>query len=218
MADNIWSITLAPSIRQWFGSNETPVRQLGVVIRSADGSKKGTDGDSFVSVTDHLYKPFEPAAVRYASMPGGLQEGINLIDASTVTLVLYDKDKKGGHKDFAHVVGDFNDWKLSNESNSQMNRDDAAGCWWITLTGLQPTREYAFQYYVGTRAGRFFVWLMLIAVRYSIRITINTFPLLPTPMRKSIPRVLSALPLYSKYKGILMNGRLKTSGYPIKII
>ena len=26
VADNIWSITLAPSIRQWFGSNETPVR------------------------------------------------------------------------------------------------------------------------------------------------------------------------------------------------
>lgn len=166
VADNIWSITLAPSIRQWFGSNETPVRQLGVVIRSADGSKKGTDGDSFVSVTDHLYKPFEPAAVRYASMPGGLQEGINLIDASTVTLVLYDKDKKGGHKDFAHVVGDFNDWKLSNESNSQMNRDDAAGCWWITLTGLQPTREYAFQYYVGTRAGE----ILRLADAYSRKI------------------------------------------------
>ena len=124
------------------------------------------DGDSFVSVTDHLYKPFEPAAVRYASMPGGLQEGINLIDASTVTLVLYDKDKKGGHKDFAHVVGDFNDWKLSNESNSQMNRDDAAGCWWITLTGLQPTREYAFQYYVGTRAGE----ILRLADAYSRKI------------------------------------------------
>lgn len=152
-ADNIWSITLEPSIRQWFGSGETPVRQLGIVIRSADGSKKGLDGDSFVTVTDRLYKPFEPAAVKYASMPGGLQEGINPVDPSTVTLVLYDKDKKGGHKDFAHVVGDFNDWKLSNESNSQMNRDDAAGCWWITLTGLQPAREYAFQYYVGTREG-----------------------------------------------------------------
>ena len=121
VADNIWSITLEPSIRQWFGSGETPVRQLGIVIRSADGSKKGLDGDSFVTVTDRLYKPFEPAAVK--------------------------------HKDFAHVVGDFNDWKLSNESNSQMNRDDAAGCWWITLTGLQPAREYAFQYYVGTREG-----------------------------------------------------------------
>ena len=153
VADNIWSITLEPSIRQWFDSGETPVRQLGIVIRSADGSKKGLDGDSFVTVTDRLYKPFEPAAVKYASMPGGLQEGINPVDPSTVTLVLYDKDKKGGHKDFAHVVGDFNDWKLSNESNSQMNRDDAAGCWWITLTGLQPAREYAFQYYVGTREG-----------------------------------------------------------------
>lgn len=132
--------------------------------------------------------------------------------------MLYDKDKKGGHKDFAHVVGDFNDWKLSNESNSQMNRDDAAGCWWITLTGLQPTREYAFQYYVGTRAGE----ILRLADAYSRKIldpdNNKYFPLLPTPMQKSIPRVLSALPLYSKYKGILMNGRLKTSGYPIKII
>lgn len=156
VADNLWSITLAPSIRQWFGSGETPLRQLGIVIRNADGSKKGLNEDSFVPVTDQLYKPFEPGAVKYASIPNGLQEGINLIDQSTVTLVLYDKDKKGEHKDFAYVVGDFNDWKLSDDSNCQMNRDDVAGCWWITLTGLQSTREYAFQYYIGTRNGEAF--------------------------------------------------------------
>lgn len=37
---NIWSITLSPNIREWFGSGKTPVNQLGIVIRSADGSKK----------------------------------------------------------------------------------------------------------------------------------------------------------------------------------
>ena len=63
-------------------------------------------------------------------------EGINIMDNSTVTLVLYDKDVNGNHKDFAHVVGDFNNWTLSNDEKSQMYRDDASGCWWITLAGL----------------------------------------------------------------------------------
>ena len=63
--------------------------------------------------------------------------------------MLYDKDKNGARKDFAHVIGDFNNWTLSNDEKSQMFRDDAAGVWWITLSGLDATKEYAFQYYVG---------------------------------------------------------------------
>jgi 1,4-alpha-glucan branching enzyme len=30
-----------------------------------------------------------------------------------------------------------------------MYYDEAAGCWWITLSGLDASKEYAFQYYVG---------------------------------------------------------------------
>ena len=30
-----------------------------------------------------------------------------------------------------------------------MFRDETAGVWWITLTGLDANKEYAFQYYVG---------------------------------------------------------------------
>ena len=48
------------------------------------------------------------------------------MDNSTVTLVLYDKDANGNHKDFAHVVGDFNNWTLGNDEKSQMYRDDAS--------------------------------------------------------------------------------------------
>lgn len=151
--DNVWSIKYAPTVRQWFGSGETAINKLGIVVRSADGTKKGVADDYFVTVTDSKYKAFEPGAIKNATQPAGVKHGINIVDNSTVTLVLYDKDKNENHKDFAHVVGDFNDWTLSNTDKSQMNRDDAAGTWWITLTGLESSQEYAFQYYVGTRGG-----------------------------------------------------------------
>lgn len=147
-----WSLTLSPSIREWFNAGETPINKIGIVVRNTDGSKKGNkDGNDFFiqDITDNKFKPFQPGAIKTGSMPAGLQHGINITDNSTVTLVLYDKDKNGARKDFAHVVGDFNNWTLSNDDLSQMTRDDAAGCWWITLNGLDPTKEYAFQYYVG---------------------------------------------------------------------
>ena len=150
---NVWSITLSPNIREWFGSGKTPVSRLGIVIRSADGSKKGIESDSFVEVTDTKYEGFVPGEIKTAAVPAGMVEGINVVDNSTVTLVLYDKDANGNHKDFAHVVGDFNNWTLGNDEKSQMYRDDASGCWWITLAGLDAGKEYAFQYYVGTKAG-----------------------------------------------------------------
>lgn len=146
-----WSIKLTPSIRQWYGSGETPVNKLGIVIRSADGSKQTED--LFISVTDTQFEAFEPAAIKIGIMPSGLQHGINIIDNSTVTLVLYDRDKEGARKDYAHVVGDFNNWTLSNDEKSQMFRDETAGCWWITIDGLDPAKEYAFQYYIGKRDG-----------------------------------------------------------------
>lgn len=149
--DNTWSIKLQPSVRQWFGSGETSVQKLGVVIRSADGTKKGVEEDLFIPVKDNVYTGFQPGEVKTGAMPQGLVEGINVVDASTVTLVLYDLDKNGQRKDYAHVVGDFNQWTLSNDEHSQMTRDEQAGCWWITLTGLEPGREYAFQYYVGMK-------------------------------------------------------------------
>jgi 1,4-alpha-glucan branching enzyme len=150
-AANTWSLTLSPSVRQWFASGSTPVLQLGFVIRNADGSKKGLETDAFVGVTDNRFTAFKPAPVVERPLPAGMLPGINVTDNNTsVTLVLYDRDTNGNHKDYAHVVGDFNNWTLANDDTSQMYRDNATGCWWITLTGLNATRQYAFQYYVGT--------------------------------------------------------------------
>lgn len=150
---NVWTIKLSPSVRGWYGSDETPVTKLGLLARSSDGEKKGIENDFFVDVADNKFKAFEPAEVKSAPLPANVVEGINIIDNSTVTLVLYDKDKNGKRKDFAHIVGDFNNWKLTNDENSQMFRDDNSGCWWITLSGLNPAKEYAFQYYIGTKEG-----------------------------------------------------------------
>lgn len=150
---NTWKITLSPTIRAWFGSGETPVSKIGIVIRSEDGTKKGIISDSFINVTDSKYNSFQPAAVINAAVPANMKEGINIVDNTTVTLVLADKAKDGTHKDFAHVMGDFNNWTLSNTENSQMFRDENAGCWWITLKNLDATKEYAFQYYVGMKTG-----------------------------------------------------------------
>lgn len=147
-----WSIKLGPTIREWFSSGNTPVNKIGIVIRNSDGTKKGFQEDNFIeNITDNKFKTFQPGAVKNGTMPADMEYGINIVDNSTVTLVLYDKDKNGARKDYAHVTGDFNNWTLSNDEKSQMFRDEAAGCWWITLTGLDQEKEYGFQYYIGDR-------------------------------------------------------------------
>lgn len=103
-----------------------------------------------ISCKDDIPRP-EP--IKKLPLPAKVSEGINIINNSTVTFVLYDKDKNGVHKDFAHVIGDFNNWEPTKDEKSQMNRDDASGCWWLTVSGLDPAKEYAFQYYLGTKTG-----------------------------------------------------------------
>lgn len=148
-SDNVWSITLSPSIRKWFGAGTTSVQKLGIVIRSSDGTKKGIADDSFVTVTDNEYS-FTPGEVEKASVPANMEYGINIgSDNKSVTFVMYDKDRNGKHKDYVCLIGDFNDWALDNKY--MMKRDDAKGCWWYTLTNLDATKEYAFQYYVGSK-------------------------------------------------------------------
>lgn len=145
---NVWSITLSPDIRTWFGVREGEfVQKIGILFRSADGLKKGIKEDSFIPVTD----TFNPGEIVYEPRPSGTVEGINIINTSTVTFVLYDKDTNGNHYDYSYLIGDFNDWKLDNSYS--MKRDDANGCWWYTLTGLNGQTEYAFQYYIGNKTG-----------------------------------------------------------------
>ncbi|MDR3119418.1 MAG: alpha-amylase [Mediterranea sp.] len=145
--ENVWSLSLSSSVRSWFGvTNGMPIQKIGIVFRSSDGTKQ--EPDAFIDVADNT---FRPAGTVLEAQPAGTREGINIIDGTTVTFVLYDKDTKDKHKEYAYVTGDFNDWQISN--NYQMKRDETTGCWWYTLTGLNAQEEYAFQYYAGTEAG-----------------------------------------------------------------
>ena len=80
----------------------------------------------------------------YSKLPAGAKHGINYNSDGSVTLVLYEKDNQGWHYDSCHLLGDFNSWTKSD--NYKMKRDDEAGVWWITLTGLNPKTEYRYQY------------------------------------------------------------------------
>ena len=81
----------------------------------------------------------DPATVP-ATRPSGLKDGINYSANTTeVTLVLTAPNKQN-----VLVIGDFNDWSL--DTNYQMAADGDK--FWVTLTGLEPTKEYIFQYLI----------------------------------------------------------------------
>ena len=79
----------------------------------------------------------KPAVIE--ARPAGTKNGINIIDNTTVTLVLYAPLKAN-----VFVIGEFNKWSQLNAF--QMKKD--GDYWWITLTGLTPGKMYAYQYLV----------------------------------------------------------------------
>ncbi len=145
VGDKTWSLTMEPSIREWFDEvspiETTPVQKIGILARTADKSKQTED--DYLTVTDTRYGVEEP------EMPYGLKHGINYIDNSTVTLVLYDRDNQGRPHDFCRLLWDENWWGEASQPEMPLNYDDESGCWWITLTDLDPDRQYKFQYQLG---------------------------------------------------------------------
>lgn len=81
--------------------------------------------------------------VTVADLPAGMKNGINYIDNQTVTLVLHDPAAK---KSFAFAIGEHSNW--GPDGAGYMNRTPDGKHYWVTLTGLQPQKEYAYQYYV----------------------------------------------------------------------
>ena len=148
---NLWKLPIQPSIREWFASGDTPVNKIGVVVRSADG-KLQTD-DLFLKVKDDKFV-FEPEPVVNEAMPAGAHYGINYNSDGSVTLVLRDLDNKNKRHEYCYVTGEFSKWQRSNDYS--MKRDDASGCWWYTMTNVDPNKEYMFQYYLVNKDGSAF--------------------------------------------------------------
>lgn len=73
------------------------------------------------------------------SRPTGIKNGVNINPDNTVTFVILAPQKQD-----VFLIGDFNDWKLN--SNYQLKKDGEY--FWITLNGLDPNIEYAYQYFI----------------------------------------------------------------------
>ena len=78
-------------------------------------------------------------AVSEETRPAGLRRGANVVDETTATLVLF-----APGKEYVYALGDFNNW--APEADAQMKKD--GDYFWLTVTGLEPGVEYAYQYYI----------------------------------------------------------------------
>ncbi|GGK21496.1 hypothetical protein GCM10007962_14560 [Yeosuana aromativorans] len=73
------------------------------------------------------------------TLPTGLENGFNDNGDGTVTFVL-----QAPNKTDVFLIGGFNNWSL--DSNYQMKKD--GDTFWLTVSGLDPDTEYAYQYYI----------------------------------------------------------------------
>jgi len=115
-------------------------------------AEEGNYGFEFVAKTDNEEAVAEaftcvPKAPAKANRPDGVLNGIyyDQNDRTKVTLCTY-AGSKTAPAQHVFVVGDFNDWTISNDYQLHQATDSAY--FWITLTGLTPKQEYAMQYVV----------------------------------------------------------------------
>ncbi|HLN52638.1 MAG TPA: alpha-amylase family glycosyl hydrolase [Lentimicrobium sp.] len=108
-----------------------------------------TEGKHFLKVTAHhedeiAYDSayyFVKPEVTVAEMPENIKSGINYINDSTVILSLYAPAKQD-----VFILGDFNNWEY--DATGQMYKDPDGNNWWRQVDGLEPGKEYIFQYWV----------------------------------------------------------------------
>ncbi len=103
------------------------------------------NGNEIKSISFTVIVSPDPAV---AELPAGIRDGINYYpdDDTKVTLVLH-----APNKSFVYVKGDFNNWQLNDDYLMNVTKVDKTNPdtkYWITITGLTPGKEYAFQYVV----------------------------------------------------------------------
>ena len=73
--------------------------------------------------------------------PIGVVDGINYLSYSSVLLQFL-----APQKGFVYVIGDFNNWEL--DPTYEMIKTPDGSRYWLSITGLVPGQEYAFQYVI----------------------------------------------------------------------
>lgn len=103
---------------------------------------KAVATNGVTTIADSVNIIIRPSVIT-EELPAGVKPGINYIDNTTVTLVLKDPAAK---KSYAFAFGDFSDWLI--KSDYYMKRTADGKYYWITLSGLDPNKEYGFQYII----------------------------------------------------------------------
>lgn len=91
---------------------------------------------------DSVYILVRPEVTTEA-LPAGLTPGVNIIDNSTVTFVLNDPPAK---KQFCYLIGSFSNWLVDDQY--YMKRTSDGKYYWLTVTNLDPNKEYLYQYFI----------------------------------------------------------------------
>ncbi len=125
--------TTASATTASFTTNITAVGNQQIIAKATVGATVKYDTINFVVAAPNTV----------AALPTALKDGINYDpnDNTTATLVLYAPNKSN-----VFVVGDFNNWQQT--AQYQMNITPDGLRYWIKLTGLTPTTEYAYQYII----------------------------------------------------------------------
>lgn len=125
-ASNVQTISASPTI-------VAPGNQQ-IIVKADNGSAVGYDTLNF----------FVNGSVNVAPLPAGMQTGINYgSDNKSVTLVLYAPGKSR-----VCVIGEFAGSNWAEQSQFEMNKTPDGNSWWITINGLTPGQEYAYQFLV----------------------------------------------------------------------
>ncbi|WP_290799366.1 alpha-amylase family glycosyl hydrolase [Flavihumibacter sp. UBA7668] len=94
------------------------------------------------SILSDTFRVYVALPTTEAPLPAGLKEGINYeAGGIAATLVL-----KAPGKTRVNLLGDFNNWEES--LAYQMNKTPDGNHFWLRITGLNPSTEYAYQYLV----------------------------------------------------------------------
>jgi glycosidase len=93
-----------------------------------------------VAKADSAYYFIRTATVTQ-DVPAGLRPGVNITGDNSATFLLY-----APYKSNVFVMGDFNNWIHSSEGF--MKRSPDGNRYWLEVTGLDPDKEYGFQYLI----------------------------------------------------------------------
>jgi hypothetical protein len=104
-------------------------------VKAIAWDKPAFAADSF------FYYVRKPAVVE--ALPANITDGINYTSETSVTLVLH-----APYKNYVFAVGDFTGWVAREKGYMKVTPD--AERYWVEINGLQPKKEYRFQYLVDT--------------------------------------------------------------------